>query len=153
LPQLRRRASDRDFTVAPASAKELPFPDRRQIHPAAERAPEVAIFFDEWNEAPLAALEARMRGALRASRPRAAEPAASMAKSLGAWNQELGVRFLIISTRSTSILGITRRAGIRKFGAQFEEVLKDDPLAGELSAGIAGTSVRCWSASRAVSLS
>lgn len=129
LPQLRRRASDRDFTAAPASAKELPFPDRRQIHPAAERAPEVAIFFDEWNEAPLAALEARMRGALRASRPRAAEPAASMAKSLGAWNQELGVRFLIIFDGFDEYLGASRDApGIRKFGAQFEEVLKDDRL-------------------------
>jgi hypothetical protein len=129
LPQLRRRASDRDFTAAPASAKELPFPDRRQIHPAAERAPEVAIFFDEWNEAPLAGLEARMRGALRASRPRAAEPAASMAKSLGAWNQELGVRFLIIFDGFDEYLGASRDApGIRKFGAQFEEVLKDDRL-------------------------
>jgi len=129
LPQLRRRASDRDFTAAPASAKELPFPDRRQIHPVAERAPEVAIFFDEWNEAPLAALEARMRGALRASRPRAAEPAASMAKSLGAWNQELGVRFLIIFDAFDEYLGASRDApGIRKFGAQFEEVLKDDRL-------------------------
>jgi len=129
LPQLRRRASDRDFTAAPASAKELPFPDRRQIHPAAERAPEVAIFFDEWNEAPLAALEARMRGALRARRPRTAEPAASMAKSLRAWNQELGVRFLIIFDAFDEYLAASRDApGIRNFGAEFVEVLKDDRL-------------------------
>jgi conflict system STAND superfamily ATPase len=129
LPQLRRRASDRDFTAAPASAKELPFPDRRQIHPVAERAPEVAIFFDEWNEAPLAALEARMRGALRARRPRTAEPAASMAKSLRAWNKESGVRFLIIFDAFDEYLAASRDApGIRKFGAEFVEVLKDDRL-------------------------
>ena len=129
LPQLRRRASDRDFTVAPESPKELPFPDRRQIHTAAERAPEVAIFFDEWNEAPLAVLEARMRGALRARRARTAEPAASMAKSLRAWNKELGVRFLIIFDAFDEYLAASRDApGIRKFGAEFVEVLKDDRL-------------------------
>jgi hypothetical protein len=129
LPRLRRRASDRDFTVAPESPKELPFPDRRQIHTAAERAPEVAVFFDEWNEAPLAALEARMRGALRARRPRTAEPAASMAKSLGAWNKELGVRFLIIFDAFDEYLAASRDTpGIRQFGAQLEEVLKDDRL-------------------------
>ena len=129
LPRLRRRASDRDFTVAPESPKELQFPDRRQIHTAAERAPEVAIFFDEWNEAPLAALEARMRGALRACRPRTAEPAASMAKSLGAWNKELGVRFLIIFDAFDEYLAASRDTpGIRQFGAQLEEVLKDDRL-------------------------
>ena len=129
LPRLRRRASDRDFTVASESPKELPFPDRRQIHTAAERAPEVAIFFDEWNEAPLAALEARMRGALRARRPRTAEPAASMAKSLRAWNKELGVRFLIIFDAFDEYLAASRDApGIRRFGAEFVEVLKDDHL-------------------------
>jgi hypothetical protein len=129
LPRLRRRASDRDFTVAPESPKVLPFPDRRQIHTAAERAPEAAIFFDEWNEAPLAALEARMRGALRASRARTAEPAASMAKRLGAWNKELGVRFLIIFDAFDEYLAASRDApGIREFGAQFAEVLKDDRL-------------------------
>jgi len=129
LPRLRRRASDRDFTVAPESPKELPFPDRRQIHTAAERAPEVAIFFDEWNEAPLPALEARMRGALRANRPRTAEPDASMAKSLGAWSEELGVRFLIIFDAFDEYLAASRDApGIRKFGAQFVEVLEDDRL-------------------------
>ena len=129
LPRLRRRASDRDLTVAPESPKELPFPDRRQIHAAAERAPEVAIFFDEWNEAPLAALEARMRGALRACRPRTAEPAASMAKSLEAWNNELGVRFLIIFDAFDEYLAASRDApGIRQFGAQFAEVLEDDRL-------------------------
>jgi hypothetical protein len=129
LPQLRRRASDRGFTVAPESPKELPFPDRRQIHAAAERTPEVAIFFDEWNEAPLAALEARMRGALRARRPRTAEPAASMAKSLRAWNKELGVRFLIIFDAFDEYLAASRDApGIRNFGAEFVEVLKDDRL-------------------------
>jgi hypothetical protein len=129
LPQLRRRASDRDFTVAPESPKVLAFPDRRQIHTAAERAPEAAIFFDEWNEAPLAALEARMRGALRASRARTAEPAASMAKRLGAWNKELGVRFLIIFDAFDEYLAASRDApGIREFGAQFAEVLKDDRL-------------------------
>jgi hypothetical protein len=129
LPQLRRRASDRDFTVAPESPKVLAFPDRRQIHTAAERAPEAAIFFDEWNEAPLAALEARMRGALRASRARTAEPAASMAKRLGAWNKELGVRFLIIFDAFDEYLAASRDApGIREFDAQFAEVLKDDRL-------------------------
>jgi hypothetical protein len=129
LPRLRRRASDRDFTVAPESTKELPFPDRRQIYTAAERAPEVAIFFDEWNEAPLAALEARMRGALPARRPRTAEPAASMAKSLGAWNKELGARFLIIFDAFDEYLAASRDApGIRIFDAQFVEVLKDDRL-------------------------
>ena len=129
LPRLRRRASDRDFTVAPESPKELPFPDRRQIYTAAERAPEVAIFFDEWNEAPLAALEARMRGALPACRPRTAEPAGSMAKSFGAWNKELGVRFLIIFDAFDEYLAASRDApGILKFGAQLVEVLKDDRL-------------------------
>lgn len=129
LPRLRRRASDRDFTVAPEPPKELPFPDRRQIHTAAERAPEVAIFFDEWNEAPLAALEARLRGALPARRPRTAEPAASMAKSLGAWNKELGARFLIIFDAFDQYLAASRDApGIRNFGAQFVEVLKDERL-------------------------
>ncbi|HEY1287675.1 MAG TPA: AAA family ATPase [Burkholderiales bacterium] len=127
LPRLRRRASDRDFTVAPESPKELPFPDRRRIHTAAERAPEVAIFFDEWNEAPLAALEARLRGALPAGRPRPAEPAASMAKNLRAWNKELGVRFLIIFDAFDQYLAASRDApGIRNFGAQFVEVLEDD---------------------------
>jgi hypothetical protein len=129
LPRLRRRASDRDLTVAPESPKELPFPDRRQIYTAAERAPEVAIFFDEWNEAPLAALGARIRSALPAGRPRTAEPAASMAKSLGAWNKESGVRFLIIFDAFEKYLAASRDApGIRKFGEQFVEVLKDDRL-------------------------
>lgn len=129
MPLLRRRASDRDFTVAPESPKALPFPDRRQIHTAAKRAPEVAILFDEWNEAPLAALEARMRGALRAFRPRTAEPAASMAKSLGAWNKELGARFLIVFDAFDEYLAASRDApGIRDFGAQFVEMLKDDRL-------------------------
>ena len=128
LPRLRRRASDRDFTVVSESPKVLPFPDRRQSYTAAERAPEVAIFFDEWNEAPLAALEARIRGVLPASRPRTAEPA-SMAKSLAAWNKELGVRFLIIFDAFDEYLAASRDApGIRKFGAQFEEVFKDDRL-------------------------
>jgi len=128
LPRLRRRAGDRDFT-APGSPKELPFPDRRQIYAAAEQVPEVAIFFDEWNEAPLAALDARMRSALPAGRPRTAEPAASMAKSLRAWNKELGARFLIIFDAFDEYLAAPRDApGIRIFAAQFAEVLKDDRL-------------------------
>jgi len=129
LPRLRRRASDRDFTVAPESPNELPFPDRRQICTPAERAPEVAIFFDEWNEAPLAALEARMRGALPARRRRTADPAASMAKSLGAWHKESGARFLIIFDAFDEYLAAPGDApGIRIFEAQFVEVLKDDRL-------------------------
>ena len=129
LPQLRRRASDRDFTVAPESPKVLPFPDRRPVHTAAERAPEVAIFFDEWNEAPLAALDARMRAALPACRPRTADPAASMAKSLAAWNKETGARFLIIFDAFDEYLAASRDApGIRIFDAQFVEVLEDDRL-------------------------
>src|SRR3954464_228244 len=70
-----------------------------------------------------------MRGALPGCGPRTAEPAASMAKTLGAWNKELGVRFLIIFDAFDEYLAASRDApGIRNFGAQFVEVLKDERL-------------------------
>jgi hypothetical protein len=149
LPRLRRRASDRDFT-APGSPKELPFPDRRQIHAAPEQVPEVAIFFDEWNEAPLAALDARMRSALPAGRPRTAEPAASMAKSLIAWNKEWGARFLIIFDAFDEYLAAPRDApGIRIFAARVRGGTQGRSLASEFSPGIAGRAAAAGALRRA----
>ena len=94
LPLLRGRADDRlaqDQTGAIA-----PSPDRQSEDRAMDRGPDVAIVFDRWETAPLAALRSQICDALRSNAPHLAEPHPELADSLAAWNKALGVRFFII---------------------------------------------------------
>ena len=94
LPLLRVRADDRlaqDETGAIA-----PSPDRQSENRAMDRGPDVAIVFDRWESAPLAALRSQICDALRSNTPHLAEPHPELADSLAAWNKALSVRFFII---------------------------------------------------------
>ncbi len=66
LPLLRRRASDAAIPAAVrGSPVILPFPERRSV--ARARLAELVVFFDRWDEAPLAGLHDSIDAALRAA--------------------------------------------------------------------------------------
>ena len=129
LPLLRRRVGDRKLLKSGESRVVVPFPDRRGIGSPDQCAAEVAIFFDRWTGAPLAALQAQLFSALPIGCARMASPVRPLADPLAAWSKELRVRFLIIFDRFDEYLAAPLdRAGIREFADQFALVVREPLL-------------------------
>ena len=129
LPLLRRRVGDRKLLKSGESRVVVPFPDRRGIGSPDQCAAEVAICFDRWTGAPLAALQAQLFSALPIGCARMASPVRPLADPLAAWSKELRVRFLIIFDRFDEYLAAPLdRAGIREFADQFALVVSEPLL-------------------------
>lgn len=119
---LRRRASDHALARSRNSGVVLPFPDRRTAGHSWESGAEVAIFFDAWNEPPLASLQAKIHRTLSMAGSGAARPSLSLAETLAAWNKQLRVRFLIMLDRFEEYLvAPPGREGVAEFADQFVE--------------------------------
>src|SRR5687768_5687735 len=91
---------------------------------------EIAVLFDAWDETPLPALHARIRQA--AAGRDAAVPLTdpgSLAASLKAWQEALGVTFLIIFDRFEDYLRAPPdRTSIAEFEESFVQVLNDPAI-------------------------
>jgi uncharacterized protein len=126
LPLLRRRVGDRKPLKPGEPRVVLPFPDRRGTD---GYAAEVAIVFDRWTGAPLAALRRQLFQALPIGRGRMNLPRRSLVDALAAWSKELSVRFLIIFDHFDEYLAAPLdRAGILEFADQFEQGVSEPLL-------------------------
>lgn len=124
LPLLRRRAGDRKLAQDADARVVVPFPDRRARSSKARLEAEVAVYFDAWSDAPLPALQVRALRALPLGRLRTAPPFPSLARSLEAWHEELGVRFLFILDRFEEHLAMPMDyPGVREFADEFVRVV------------------------------
>ena len=128
LPLLRLRADDR--RVQDDTGAIAPSPDRQSENRAMDRGPDVAIVFDRWENAPLAALRSQIRDALRSNVPQLAEPHPELADSLAAWTKALGVRFFIILDGFEQYLRAPLdRAGIADFDDELVRIINAPGLA------------------------
>lgn len=130
LPLLRPRADDRNFAQDEKPRVVVPFPDRHAGDGTVDRGAEIAIVFDQWSNTPLTALQAQILDTLPIESTRMAAPLPSLADSLAAWNEELGVRFFIILDCFEQYLRAPfDRAGIAEFDDEFVRTVNEPLLA------------------------
>ncbi|HEY0338868.1 MAG TPA: hypothetical protein VGC70_16115, partial [Burkholderiales bacterium] len=94
LPLLHRRADDAVLGSTGHASGLARFPERRRRSMDSPHA-ELAIFFDAWNEQPVAALRKQICAALSIDYAEA-QPARALADDLATWSKDFGVRFLIL---------------------------------------------------------
>lgn len=127
LPLLCRRGADREAPQVNESNVVVPFPKcrRRDRSPQAE----VAVFFDAWNEAPLATLTERLLAALPREYAQVAPPQSTLSETLTALSRDLGARFLILLDRFEEYLTAPPdRPGIPEFADEFLRMLQNPQL-------------------------
>ena len=97
------------------------------------RQTEVAVFFDTWDEEPLRALLARIRDAVRATGtlPMLNDDTngSSLVERLTAWQETLGVTFLIVFDRFENYLALPLdQRSVREFDEEFVAVMNKPSL-------------------------
>lgn len=128
LPLLHRRMGDHDVARSGLS-QVIPFPDRRKPD-SWERRAEVAVLFDAWGDAPLlASLHTKLVAALPVTGLAMAPPFESLRENLRAWNDELGVSFLIVLDRFERCLAAPADdAGMAAFIEEFVQAVNEPSL-------------------------
>lgn len=127
LPLLHRRAGDRCLSHDDGS-REAPVPDRR-CQNGREPGAEVAVLFDAWGDAPLSELQAKLASALGLPSMGTVPPPASLRASLMAWNEALGVRFLIVLDRFERFLAAPPDdPGVVEFSDEFVRAVNEPAL-------------------------
>jgi hypothetical protein len=93
---------------------------------------EVCVFFDEWNEAPLAGIMAQLKArvaGLRPPPPPSDDPASlSIADTIKAWQQALDVSFTFVFDRFEDYLATSDRSEAKDFEAEFLRLVNADDL-------------------------
>lgn len=127
MRRLYRRASDhnprqpQDRVVVPMR--------RRASDRGPEPGSEIAIYFDQWDDAPLAALEARFRillgiGSYR-EQGNSTNPG-SLLEQIKFWNQVFNVRFLVVLDQFEKLLQAQANSdGARAFADEFANMVND----------------------------
>lgn len=117
LPLLRRRASDQPEHLRPSGRVVVPFSERRGRSNGllAEHGFEISIGFDDWGDAPLPRLEARIDEALRGLSIPVQEDA-PLVDRMATLCEQRGARFLIVLDGFERHLAMPpERADIRDF--------------------------------------
>jgi len=96
MPMLHRRTSDRGAKSARNSGVVVPFADRRNRSRAPNRKRELVVYFDDWSDAPLEALHARIQLAAATSPAERAAPRPRLAQDLAALCNRLDATFIIL---------------------------------------------------------
>jgi hypothetical protein len=126
LPLLQRRDDDKLGSIGQA-VRFARFPERRRRNVDSAQV-ELAIFFHEWNEQPLAALRKQICAALSIEHAEA-EPKRALADDLATWSKEFGVRFLIVLDAFEHYLNARPdRQGIEKFAREFSQAVNTSQL-------------------------
>ena len=124
LPLMDRRARNLASAMMANQRVEAsgagPSSDRRKT-PANERY--ATVFFDRWDEAPLAGLRAAIDDASKQDADNAVEPSLTLADALIALAQERGVHFLIVLDRFEAFLTTSVSSATREFADQLVAAL------------------------------
>ena len=132
MPLLRRRAGD---TVGPVAAREsgvvVPFPDRRRRASAraAKRRRELVVYFDNWAEAPLASLKARIHMAAATDAAELQTESARLSETLALLGKRLEADFIILLDRFEVFLQApSGREDITQFTNELVEAINQAQL-------------------------
>ena len=119
LPIMNRRARNLAHATMAAqrieAAGAMPSPDRRSVPADSRYAP---VFFDRWDDAPLASLRAVIEDAAKQVAAKPVEPSLSLADALIASSQNGSVRFLIILDGFEAFLATPESSATREFTDQ-----------------------------------
>ena len=128
LPLMERRA--RNLASAMMANQRVdasgatPSPDRRMAAGDGPNAGRYAsVFFDQWDEAPLAGLRAAIDDASRQFADNAVEPSLTLADALIALARERSVHFLIVLDRFEAFLAMPESSETREFADQLVAAL------------------------------
>lgn len=132
MPLLRRRAGD---TVGPVAAREsgvvVPFPDwrRRGSARAARRRRELVVYFDNWAEAPLASLKARIHLVAATDPAELQAMPARLNETLALLGKRLEADFIILLDRFEAFLQAPPgRDDIAQFANELAEAINHAQL-------------------------
>ena len=119
MPLMRRRAVDQPASdLVRETGVVVPFQDRRSRDAirASKRRREIIVYFDDWTEAPLAALQARIHQAAAVPLPAATTPRTSLGDTLSALSGLLNATVIILLDRFEQLLnGAPDRPGVTEF--------------------------------------
>ena len=119
MPLMRRRAVDQPASdLVRETGVVVPFQDRRSRDAirASKRRREIIVYFDDWTEAPLAALQARIHQAAAVPLPAATTPRTSLGDTLSALSGLLNATVIILLDRFEQLLnGAPDRPGVTDF--------------------------------------
>jgi hypothetical protein len=132
MPLLRRRAGD---NVGPVATREsgvvVPFPDRRRRASAraAKRRRELVVYFDDWAEAPLASLKARVHMAAATDPAELPAEPARLSETLALLGKRLDADFIILLDRFEAFLQApSGREDITQFANELVEAINQAQL-------------------------
>ena len=107
MPLMRRRAVDQATSALVRETRVVvPFQDRRSRDAirASKRKREVIVYFDDWADAPLAALQTRIRQAVAAPEPARTAPRVSLRDTLNVLSNRLNATIIILLDRFEELL-------------------------------------------------
>lgn len=133
MPLMRRRTVDQ---AASALVREtrvvVPFQERRSRDAirASKRKREIIVYFDEWTDAPLAALQTRIHQAAAVPAPTHTAHTASLRDTLNVLSGRLNATIIILLDRFEQLLKApTDRPGSAEFTDELVEAINEESLA------------------------
>ena len=133
MPLMRRRTVDQATSALVRETRVVvPFQERRSrdaIH-ASKHKREIIVYFDDWTDAPLAALQTRIHQAAAVPAPTHTAHPASLRDTLNALSGRLNATIIILLDRFEQLLKTpTDRPGSAEFTDELVEAINEESLA------------------------
>ena len=133
MPLMRRRTVDQATSALVRETRVVvPFQERRSrdaIH-ASKHKREIIVYFDDWTDAPLAALQTRIHQAAAVPAPTHTAHPASLRDTLNALTGRLNATIIILLDRFEQLLKTpTDRPGSAEFTDELVEAINEESLA------------------------